>query len=52
MHHVALEVWCVPAEQYGEVLGLMPGKLNYGRVVRVVRVRVGFSLGPALLCHA
>jgi len=39
----------VPAEQHGEVLGLMPGKLNNGRIVRVC---AGPCLGPALLCHA
>jgi hypothetical protein len=48
-HHVTPDVRRVPAEQHGEVLGLMPGKLNNGRVVRV---RAGSSLGPALLCHA
>jgi hypothetical protein len=49
VHHVALDVRCVPAEQHGEVLGLMPGELNDGRVVHA---RARFSLGPALLCHA
>lgn len=48
-HHVVLDVRRVPAEQHGEVLGLMPGKLNDGRVVHV---RAGLSLRPALLCHA
>jgi hypothetical protein len=30
----------------------MPGQRNDGRVVRVVRVHGGRSLGPARLCHA
>jgi hypothetical protein len=36
------------AEQHGEVLGLMPGELDDGRVVRV---RIWFSVCPAVWCH-
>jgi hypothetical protein len=48
-HHVALDVRRMPAEQYVEALGLMPGKPDDGRVVQV---RGGFGLVLALSCHA